>query len=296
MKKIITLLILNTLLIFSTFCQTKVETLNNATIIKLTKAKIQDAVIIQKINKSVCAFDVSPDALIILKDNNVGEKVVDLMISKQDGIDDNENQNTNNSTDKNYVFKESGIYFLEDKKHIMLDPTSVGASNLKRGGCFLISTSYKYKTQLEGNEANYQLKEKKPTFYFNFEPVKKSLNNSTQGSIASGNYMTDLLNTMYATNGNSNAISPNDFKLIRLDKSRGKREYVSGKIGALNGADMSIGDSYIITFKYEKVSRHTYKIILPNNLKPGEYCFIYGNKINVYGQSGAKAFDFGVKK
>ena len=176
----------------------------------------------------------------------------------------------------------------------MLDPTNVGAATLMTGGC--IGSSYEYKSQIDGGEANYHLKEKRPSFYFNFEPVKKSLNSSNQNTTTSNNYMQEMLNRVDAASGNSKAISPNDFKLIKLDKSKGKRKYTSGKISGFSGADMSIGGKYIITFKYEKVSGHTYKMTLLGDLKPGEYCFLYSNKSSVSAQGGSKVFDFGIKE
>jgi hypothetical protein len=87
-------------------------------------------------------------------------------------------------------------------------------------------------------------------------------------------------------------------------KQRIKREYQSGKTGGVYGGktDYSIGDKYIVTFKYEKISDNTYKIILPAGLAPGEYCFVYlSNNANnnpyfvALGQNKNKVFDFGVK-
>ncbi len=294
MKKAILFLFTSIIFAMPGISQTKVDTLKNETVIKLTKAKLQESIIIQKISKSVCSFDVSTDALIRLRENNVSDKVIELMISKQDESEvSSEKKIVNNSTDQNYVFTESGIYFFEDGKYTMLDPTNVGVPALKPG--FIIPGTYKYKSQLEGSEANYQLKEKHPTFYFNFEPAKKSLNNSTEKENTQNNYMAEILSRMDAANGNASAISPNDFKLIKLDQERGRREYTSGSAG-IGRTDMSIADGYLVNFKYEKVSGHTYKVSFPVDLKPGQYCFLYANKASARQQSGAKAFDFSVKK
>ena len=45
-----------------------------------------------------------------------------------------------------------------------------------------------YIAKIDGGEANYQLQETNPTFYFNFDPAHKSLNNANQES-NSDNYI-----------------------------------------------------------------------------------------------------------
>lgn len=59
------------------------DTLKNETIIRLVKAKLSETVIIGKINRSICSFDVSTDGLISLKDNQVPDTVINTMIEKQ---------------------------------------------------------------------------------------------------------------------------------------------------------------------------------------------------------------------
>lgn len=224
------------------------------------------------------------------------------MIQKQGRADATAlTQKANNSNDKSHTFAESGIYFLKDAKYITLDPTLVTTARPKQN-----LFGVKYKSQIEGAEANYQLASKNPEFYFNFEPVKKSLNdaNANITSTNKDNYLDQLFNKIgYGYSNNSyQAISPNDFKLIKLDKSKNKREFVSGRISAFGQYDMSIDDKNIVSFKYEKISANTYKIKFEKELLPGEYCFLYlGNNNNAaylqwYGQNNFKVFDFGVAK
>ena len=90
--------------------------------------------------------------------------------------------------------------------------------------------------------------------------------------------------------------------MVKLKVSKGKREYLSGKINALGKVDFSIGDKYLVSFKYEKVSENTYKVILPSDLKPGEYCFLYLNNnannnpiLLQMNKNSNKVYDFGFK-
>ena len=78
-----TYLILILLVSVRTYSQTKIDTLNNETIIKLTKSKLPGNVITQKINTSFCSFDISVDGLIKLKESQVSDSVINLMIQTQ---------------------------------------------------------------------------------------------------------------------------------------------------------------------------------------------------------------------
>ena len=161
------------------------------------------------------------------------------------------------------------------------------------GGCLSIYGfgkffSNKIKSQIEGNEANYQFN-KMPEFYFNFEKTNRSLNNANNNNLIDEYFK------------NVKASSPNEFKLVKLDVSKGKREYVSAKIKGNGEADNSIDDNYIINFKYTKVSDNVYKISFPTPLTPGEYCFVYlannenPNPYLVNTKGGNRVFDFGIK-
>jgi len=270
--------------------QTKADTLKNETIIKLTQSKLGDKLIINKINSSPVKFDISTDGLINLKKNGVTEAVLDAMIDIQSKIDLNKETNANNnSADGSYVFKKPGIYFKEGEKYIALDPTMV-TSSTKRG--YLSVTNM---MQLEGNQANYDVNTS-TELYFNFTPERKTLNDSKQTSTRNDYF--DLIM------GNASAISPNEFKLVHLKVKKSilpfikknKREYQSGK-ASVGKVDNTIGDRYIVNFKYEQVSEFTYKIILPSDIVPGQYCFIYlsNNSSSFYGKNSQKVFDFEIK-
>jgi len=300
MKKYILLSLV--LVSFCAFSQTKPDTLRNETIIKFTQSKFADNVIINKINTSPIKFDVSTDGLISLKKNNVSDPVINLMIEKQSKIDQAKSLSTNNNSDgNNFTFKKSGIYFLKDKKYTPLDPTLVTSSNSKGGILRSIYFGNKIMSQIEGNEANYTLN-KESEIYFNFIPMEKDLNSSHGQTVNDDDYFGSI---MRSWQGNSVAISPNEFKLVKLkvQKSifpfikKNKREYQSGNIKGMK-SDLSIGDKYIVNFKYEKVSEYTFKIKLPSDLQTGQYCFVYlGNngKNMAYINNSNKVFDFGIE-
>jgi hypothetical protein len=276
MKKLILLCMLISV---NAFSQSNSDTLNNQTIIKLTQSKLGDKLIIDKINSSPVKFDVSTDGLINLKKNNVSEGVLSVMVDKQAATDKANNMKVNNNSDgNNFTFNKSGIYFLKDKKYTPLDPTLVTSSNSKGGVLRSAYFGNKIMSQIEGNEANYTLA-KETEIYFNFVPMVKNLNASNSKTVSGDDYFDEI---MKSWSGNSAAISPNEFKLVKLkvQKSilpfikKNKREYQTGNIKGMK-SDLSIGDKYIVNFKYEKVSEYTYKVKLPSDLQPGQYCFVY---------------------
>lgn len=295
MKNNFFLIVLLMILPFFANSQNSNEKIDNSTIIKLTKSKLPESIIIKKINMSNSSFNISADEIIKLKENNVSDEVINKMIEKQGATDIAvDNIKMTNSVDDNYVFKESGIYFFENSKYTALDPTIVTSTKPNRG-----MFNVKYKAEIEGSESNYQLKSKKPVIYFNFETSKKSLNdaNANSSNTNRSNYINQMLG-----NTNYTAVSPNDFKLIKLDKVKNRREFIAGKMSRYGQYDMSIGDEYIVNYKYEKVSDNTFKIIFPKELEAGEYCFVYlGNNNNrpyasAYMQNNFKVFDFGISK
>jgi hypothetical protein len=63
------------------------QALNNAAVVKLTKAGFKEKTIISIINSRIPNFDLSPDRMIELKKSGVTEKVIIAMLSRQEGLD-----------------------------------------------------------------------------------------------------------------------------------------------------------------------------------------------------------------
>ena len=62
------------------------KTLNNAAVVKLTKAGFKEKTIISIIYSRVPNFDLSPDRMIDLKKNGVSEKIIVAMLARQEGM------------------------------------------------------------------------------------------------------------------------------------------------------------------------------------------------------------------
>lgn len=263
------------------------DTLKNSTIIKMTTSKLGDNLILSSINKSPVKFDISPDAMIALKKAGVSDVVIESMVKKQSELEEQVAQNiTNNSTGGKYTFSKSGIYFgKEGENFTKLDPTLLN-SKYKFG-----FYSPRFVKSIDGKSANYSLS-KNNDIYFNFVPAKKDLNATNNSGAISADYMESIMNQIA---GGNVAISPNEFKLIKLSPRGNKRVYLQNTNIALQAG--SIKGRYIVNFKYEQVSEFTYKIILPADIEPGQYCFVYlaSKQANIFMNQVEKSFDFELK-
>lgn len=262
-----------------TYCFSQNDTLNNSVIIKLVTAKLGEKLIINKIKTSPVHFDISADGLIQLKKNGVSDSIVSYMVVKQSQIDDFQKENQlNNSTDSEFTIQKSGIYFGSDgQKFTKLDPTML--TTTYRYGFY----SPKYTTTLFGSGANYSLK-KNSVVYFNFIPSKKDLNSTNNSGNTNSDYMDAIINQMV---GGNVAISPNEFKLVKLKiKNNNRQYYIKANLSGIASSNLG---KFVVDFKYEKVSEYTYKIILPEEIQPGQYCFLY------LSGDGTKAFDFAIE-
>jgi hypothetical protein len=192
---------------------------------------------------------------------------------------------------------ESGIYFTDGKTLTSVDPTIV--NTIKTGSLLLSMYGIKQKclAQIDGKEANYILSTSSK-FYFKFKPEAKELNSSNSNAtnkVGEQNYMNLLL-----SGANSKAVSPNEFKLVKLKLKKGKRSFLNGKYDQLGiNYQQSIDSKSIIDFKYKKISDNTYEIYFPNGLTPGEYCFVYmagiSKEYNFLQTTNFKVFDFSIK-
>lgn len=63
------------------------KTLNNAAVVKLSKAGFKEKTILSIIYSRIPNFDLSPDRMIELKRNGVSEKVIVAMLARQEGSD-----------------------------------------------------------------------------------------------------------------------------------------------------------------------------------------------------------------
>jgi hypothetical protein len=267
-------------LIFTLSASTQtVEVLTNEKIIQLTKIGLQPSVIIGKIQTSVNQFDVSTDALIVLSDNQVSPDVINEMIN----VTTKQQTEAANKVDlKNPNDMHSpGIYHYDVRNTAnpvrKVDPTIMGNTRTG-GGSFYGFGGTKTTSTISGPQSRLQINEGRPVFYFYFEQ-----NNNPYAD-----------SWWFAT-----ATSPNEFVLVKLEQSKDSRVIQVGSstsIGGYGGGSGSgIPEKTKVAFTYDQVSEGIYRVSFQEDLKPGEYCFVYASSAPSR-FSNNKVFDFGIPK
>ena len=265
------------------------ETMTNEEVISLTKAGLAGSVIIGKIRTSKSNFDMSTDALIKLKQSGVGDDVVAAMLEAKSGVSTANVPTVNTSGaatvapsgDPNDPMSKHGygIYLFEDKdgarKMTQLKP-NVSAQN-RTGGLFTSQMTYgigkvKTKANLPGRNANLQLTNTAPVFYFYLDVTSGGLN--TASGIPS---------------------DPNEFTLVRFNVRSDNREVTIGKSNAFGGKG-GLSDEYVVQFKAEDLGNGIFRISPAAALTKGEYGFYLVNSGNSNASAavGSKFFDFGI--
>lgn len=266
----------------SAFAQDEVMT--NEEVISLTKAGLASSVIIGKIRVSKTNFDMSTDALIRLKQSGVTDDTVAAMLEAKSGksvagtsgaaaaeVAGDPNDPMAKHGYGIYLYEESG----GQRKMTQLQP-NVSAQN-RTGGMFTNSLTYgigkvKIKANLPGRNANLQIKDTAPVFYFYLDTTSGGLN--TSSGIPS---------------------NPNEFALVRFNQRSDNREVTIGKANAFS-AKGGLSDEYVVQFKAEHLGNGIFKITSAANLTKGEYGFylINSGNSNTSSAVGSKFFDFGV--
>ena len=132
----------------------------------------------------------------------------------------------------------------------------------------------KWKAVVRGAHANVKSSDSNIVFYFYFEEANAGLSHASFGGTT----------------------TPNEFTLIRFDVKKDERETVVMKANAF-GASSGTDEKADTGFTFTKLRPGMYKVVPTTPLKPGEYCFLSGSGVGVYGAGAAGAnrlFDFGV--
>lgn len=261
------------------------EVMRNADVVSLVKAGLSNSIIVDKIRGSKSDFDLSTDALILLKQAGVSDDIVGAMLAAKTGGSTTANVNANTSsaaTDPNdpTAPHDFGLYMYEEKdgSRKMTQMSATVSQQNRTGGMFTSSMTYgigkvKIKTNLPGTTAKMQLNSVRPVFYF-------YLDSKTGG-----------LNTASGIPAN-----PSEFALVRFNIRKDNREVTIGKSNAF-GAKGGLSDEYVVEFDAQDLGNGVFKVTPKTDLKNGEYAFYLLNSGNSNASTavGSKFFDFGVK-
>ena len=257
------------------------ESMTNDEVISLTKAGLSPSIIIGKIRSGKSSFDLSTDSLIKLKQAGVSDEIVAAMLEAKSGRS-TASAGPSMSGDANDPMAKHnyGIYLFEEKdgqRKMTQLAVNVSSQNRTGGGFTAAVTPFglgkmKTKANLPGRNANMQIRDNSPVFYFYLDISSGGMN--TSSGIPS---------------------TPNEFTLIRFNQRSDNREVTIAKTNSW-GSKGGLSDEYVVQLKAEDLGNGIFRITPNGDLKVGEYAFYLVNSGNSNASAaiGAKFFDFGV--
>jgi hypothetical protein len=289
-------------------------------VIGMVKAGLSEDVIIARLRKEEKPFDLEPDDLIRLKNANVSDAIVKVMldpkappatapptqpapqqvvvqtagiaglpVGRPSGATPSPGTNAAGDPNDPMVPHDSGIYLYtkdRDGKPQMIVLERAAYTGAKTGGMLGSAMTYgikkvKTKAVIAGQRASIRVADTAPVFYFYFDDKQAGLGKTYFGV--------------------GNLSNPNQFALLRLDVTKTGRETIIGAYSSL-GSSSGNDTKAMVQFKSERIRPGLYKVSL-DSIKEGEYCFLSaGGGVTSAGPYGAMAttttgtdiFDFGV--
>jgi len=242
--------------------------LTNQDIIDMTALGLSDDVIITKIHSAAkpedLAFDTSTEGLKKLKAAKVSDTVLKVMINPAPSaaaptpnlaaptptavapspaaVAPGPSASPNAGADPNLPPAEIGVYWKDGYTFQRIESEIV--SQAKAGGRAGSMFTYGMRSQhwdayVNGPTSKNRIKERHPMFYF------------------------------YVPDGASAA----DFVLLKLEKKGNRREFQIGSFDGLTGGKSGVKRDKQIAFQADHVAVRTYRVMLSEDLKPGEYAF-----------------------
>jgi hypothetical protein len=269
------------------------ETLDNATVVAMTKAGLGDEVIVAKVRGSANRFELSTDQIIALKQQGVSSTVLAAMITASTSSPVSAAATMSADSPDPLVPHPSGIYLLADAaapaKMVRIDATT--ANQTKTGGFLGYAltggiASMSMKSVIPNMNARVIAGSPKPVFYFYFDEANRSLSGGAPSSWLAGPA--------------SPVTSPNEFSLVRFDVKKTRRE---ARVGSFNiaGAKTGVMDKDRIGFDYDQVAPGVFRVTPQQPLTAGEYGFLYsmsaGSGPGMFGGGvmTSRVFDFSIK-
>lgn len=269
----------------------KADVLDNKSVIDLHSIGMDESVIINKIKSSECDFDVSTDGLVALKEAGVSESVINKI------LDIDVRMKSEAEAEAAYAAEHApGIFYLNPSgEEIELKPNLYSSGKTNSTGRTVAQTvgvisggwgtqmlmgavNAKTKAVLPTPNAEVQIEETSPEFYFYFEATESGLSNTNNA----------LLWYNVVTN-------PNELILIKMQTKRKSREVITARANSYK-SKVGVRNKDSIGFRFEEIDVGVYRVYFDKPLKSGEYCFVYAGAVATNAGMGQKVFDFGIIK
>ena len=242
---------------------TKPHLIDNDAIIKMSKAGLDDAVIIQTIQTQPGHYDTSPDTLIALKNAGVSQQVIAAMQARSAGLVFHASEKINPAPLSAGV-DEIGVYY-QDKKTGEWLPLKTERVQFKSGGWA------------------------KSTFTHNI--VKQDMNGIIDDAKSPLALPTGVNILIYAPAGTQ----AEEYDFLRFREHSNNREFRVKTGGVFHSEIGSQRDE--IEFHPHKIAPQMYMFTVPVDIEKGEYGVLPPGSSNVPGISNAgKIFTFSIRE
>lgn len=262
------------------------KALTNQDVVQMVKAGFDDQTVVKVIQANETQFDVSPEALLALKNTGVSQTVIQAMLSRATangngsaaspatGAEGSQGRRQATNPNDPKSPHPAGIYWQSTagQSTELVELRASTYSGGKTSGMFGAAMSMgfskaKWKVVVSGAHATLHIPEGTPEFWFYF---------SNAGSSFS-----------------SGPSSPDDFTLVKLERHDSDRELVVGKVGAF-GASNGVPPKDTVAVKSKQLAQGIYEVNPTGRLEPGEYAFVPAGENMVLSSAGGKLFDFEV--
>jgi len=237
--------------------------LNNQTVVKMTKAGLEDSIILETVRSHVGHYATGPDDLIALKDAGVAPAVIAAMQAKNSGFATHTAPAPVAPTPVSPNVDDIGVYYKDHDAQWQSMPLEL--VNYRQGGAL--------KSVLTNNI------------------VKKDMNGHVNGPSAKLELKAGDQVLLFAPAG----VEAEEYLLIHFRQHQDNREFrteTGNVFHTQTGADR---DSLLFVAK--KVAPHMFQFSLPADIKPGEYGVLPPGNANVRGMANAgKIYTFAISK
>lgn len=237
--------------------------LHNDTIVKMSKAGLDDSVILQTIQTQPGAYDTAPDDLIALKNAGVSQRVIMAMQARNAGLALHPGRNVVNPAPLAAGVDDIGVYY-QDKDGQWV-PLKTERVQFKSSGWLK-------------NAATDGL-------------IKQDMNGHLDGHSSPLSLPTGVHLLIYAPAGTQ----AEEYDFLRLDQHSGSRDF-RVKTGGLFHSETG-SQRNELEFHPVKIAKDMYTFTVPADIEKGEYGVLPPGSSNVPGISNAgKIFTFSIRE
>lgn len=252
--------------------QAKEDVVTNASVLKMVKAKLGDALIMSKIKGSKTNFDLSTDGLIKLKEAGVSDKIIETMMGGEE------------TTSSAITAAQQSQANKPQERQI---PTSSGSSQLPQTGDFFVLQNGKL-LEIEEHSGRKELSKGKMILTMGFGGESFYMVDGSKASIRIPSQ--ENLTFISKIRIDPSATQATGGSLFKLKTK--KARYIAGGGSAFSGFAGDIKEEYKVKYDVKKNPDGTYTITTDGSLAPGEYAFVVFS--SGAADFGVRFFDFGI--